>query len=144
MAEAILKLGDCAITLRAPDGVVSPAAEPYEDWITCEVSAEVPGFGSRLTWDVTAWELRNLAKDIETLHATFPKTSDLTFEGLEPNLALSFKIGPTGQINGSYTLSNIDAPGRARLIVEFHAVQIYLPDLALALQRFVNEVTAAR
>ena len=144
MAEAILKLGDCAITLRAPDGVVAPAAEPYEDWFTCEVSAEVPGFGARLTWEVTALELRDLANNIETLHAQFPKTSDLTFEGIEPNVALSFKVGPTGQISGSYTLSNIDAPGRARLTGEFHADQSYLPDLARVLQRFLKDVTAVR
>ena len=144
MAEAILKLGDCAITLRAPDGVVSPAAELYEDWVTCEVLAEVPGFGSRLTWNVTARELRDLAKDIERLYATFPETSDLTFEGIEPNVALRFRAEPTGEISGSYTLHNIDAPGRARLTGEFQPDQSYLHHLARALQRFGQEVTAAR
>jgi hypothetical protein len=144
MAEAILKLGDCAITLRAPNGVVSPAAEPYEDWVTCEVSAEVPGFGASLTWDVTVLELRDLATNIETIHAKFPKTSGLTFEGIEPNVALSFKVEPTGQINGSYALRNIDAPGAACLTGEFQADQSYLPDLARTLQRFVKEVTTAR
>jgi hypothetical protein len=130
------------LTLELERRHVEKAGAPYLDWLHCIVRASTPGFEAQFPWSVMPTELAGLAEDLAAFQKAFPNGKEVSFEGTEPNVAVSFAPQSLGHIAGTYRLQS-EIPGGAVLAGRFTLDQSYLPGLISSIRSFIAESIAA-
>ena len=103
MTETILQIGDLKITLAASDRGANAIIGADPEWLHCHVAVQARTFTGSFNWAVMPNELVSLANDLCGLHDQFPKRGTVNFEGVEPNLSLSFNVGHRGEVQVKFS-----------------------------------------
>jgi hypothetical protein len=130
------------LTLELETRQVEKHGGPYLDWLHCTVRASTPGFEAQFPWSVMPGELADLAEELAAFQTAFPSTESVSFEGTEPNVAITFAPESLGHIAATFRLQS-DIPFGAVLAGRFTIDQSYLPGLITSIRSFIAEAMAA-
>jgi hypothetical protein len=140
MTHTTLQIGQLELSLSLPGPRADLALDPYEDWRTCQMKARVGSFTGSFIWQVMSSELLQLADDLSSLYERFPATGTVAFEGVEPNVSMSFTIGDRGEVRVHFKLSDqpLDWLDSITLAGSVETDQQMLVDVANKLRRLVQ------
>jgi hypothetical protein len=119
------------------------SAQPYEDWITCQVHVRVLNFAGSFQWQVMAGEIATLATDLEAANRRIGKPTVVRFFPAEPNVGREFAFNELGQIAGKYRFRGERTGFEPELAGRFAADQTYVASIVAELQSILAEARTA-
>ena len=113
-------------------------AQP-DDWFSCEVYVEVPGFQGSFSCWVWRRDLERFTSQLEEMISRIGEQSSARLESTEPGIAITLSMNDRGHIDGKYCLRNFDAPGSPTLSGAFDIDQTYLRPLLRDITNVLTE-----
>ena len=105
-------------------------SDPTEEgWMTCHVTAEVPGFAGVFNCWLWRCDLQGFRSQLADMIAHVGRPSSAELVGTEPGIDLRLSMDAMGRIEGRYTLQHFDALGSPALAGGFEMDQTYLAPL---------------